>query len=410
MSETNVQNVDQNALVDLFPDLGAPAVGNTKPSFGMQEGNADLFATPKPAPAASTTDQTTNAPEGAAATETPAPAAGETKLDTEKETDILGTGVEIKPAPTPLSDLSTYYQDRIKSGKFVAIEDTDAAGKTIPFIPKTAEEYDEVLELQINYRLDQAKKDLQTKWYESKSPAWKVVGQFAELVDDPAQMIPFIQGVKTIQTVANLDENNIDGAEQIVRTRLTQKGDPEEIISQQIEALKTTDKLLATAKTYKPIMIQQEQINLKNMEKQELAREQQYFQMVSEIRDSALKSIEAPVFGKTKLKQEEKAAVYDLIGEPNEEQGGYGIYTVIDQLFDKKDFKKLTMLALLAANEEAFFQYLGTNVANQTAASLERKLRLAGESRSSSGNDFNEENRQPSVSRTQFKNKPTFGR
>jgi hypothetical protein len=407
MSETNVQNVDQNALVDLFPDLGAPTVGgDTKPKFGMQEGNVDLFA--PPTPAASTKEETTKPVEGAAAE--PLKPEEKQPLETTKDTDILGATGDVKPTPTPLSDLSTYYQDRIKSGKFVAIEDSDEKGNPIPFIPKTAEEYDEVLELQINYRLDQAKKDLQEKWYASKSPAWKVVGQFAELVDDPSQLIPFIQGVKTIQSVSNLNENEIDGAEQIVRTRLAQKGDPEEVIAQQVDALKTTDKLLATAKSYKPLMLQQEQINLKNMEKQKLQEEQQYHQLVSEIRESALKSIEAPLFGKTKLKQEEKAAIYDLIGEPAEETQGYGIYTVIDQLFDKRDFETLKEIALLLAKKDAFYGYLGTNVANQTAASLERKLRLAGESRSTSGNDFHEENRQPSVSRNQFKSKPTFGR
>jgi hypothetical protein len=53
--------------------------------------------------------------------------------------------------------------------------------------------------------------------------------------------------------------------------------------------------------------------------------------------------------------------------------------------------------------------YLGINVANATAASLERKLRLAGESRPSSGNDYHEDTN-PKVTRNQFKSKPTFGR
>jgi len=46
MSDTNVQNVDQNALADLFPDLGAinPAKGGN-PKFGMSEDVADIFKT-----------------------------------------------------------------------------------------------------------------------------------------------------------------------------------------------------------------------------------------------------------------------------------------------------------------------------------------------------------------------------
>jgi hypothetical protein len=139
-------------------------------------------------------------------------------------------------------------------------------------------------------------------------------------------------------------------------------------------------------------------------------QDRQYQQLVSEIRDNALKSIESPLFGKTKLKNEEKAAIYDLIAEPEEQTQGYGIYTVIDQLFDKKNFEALKEVALLLSNRDAFLNYLGINVANATAAGLERKLRLAGESRASSGNDFHEENQQARVNRNQFKTKPSFGR
>jgi hypothetical protein len=418
MSETNVQTVDPNALVDLFPDLGAAPVKDNgiKPSFGMSEGIADLFNTAPPQtqtpvqpPAQTQTPPAKTAEELEAEKDMNAPPA---KEDPTKEVDILGTGVPAteKPAGSPISDLSTYYQDRIKSGKFVAIEDTDKDGKPIPFIPKTAEEYDEVLELQINYRLDEAKKEIEQKWFTSKSPAWQTVSKYAELLDDPTQMIPFLQGVKTFTSVANMDENDAEGAERIVRTRLAQKGDTEEIIAQQVDALKTTDKLIATAKLYKPVILQQEQAQLQAELRSKQEQERQYMQLVTDIRDNALKSIEAPVFGKTKLKNEEKAAIYDLIAEPAEDTQGYGIYNVIDSLFDKREFEKLKEVALLLSNRDAFMNYLGISVANATAAGLERKLRLAGEARKASGNDFHEENEQARVQRNQFKSKPNFGR
>jgi len=232
---------------------------------------------------------------------------------------------------------------------------------------------------------NKTKKDMQKSWYESKSPAWKVISQYAELVDDPTQLIPFLQGVRTIQSVSNLDETTVEGAEQIVRTRLTQNNDPEEVISSQIEALKTTDKLLATAKTVKPLILQQEKSVLASQLRKEQEEQQQYLQLVSDIRTKAIEEIEKPMFGKIKLKQDEKSAIYELIAEPAEETQGYAIYSAIDDLFAKNDFETLKMLSLLLKKKDAFFTYLGTNVANQTAASLERKLRLAGDSRSNSG-------------------------
>ncbi len=408
--DTNVQDFNQDALIDLFPEMGEAKLGANKVNFGGQTHEADVFNM-------STTNETTQAPsttgettQGSTTEETTqASTTEETTL--EPNTDILGEGKGQKQPEVQITDLSNYYQERIKNGKFIAVHEEDDKGNRVPFIPKTPEEYDEVLELQINYRLDEAKKDLEKKWYEGKSPAWKAISQYAEMVDDPTQLIPFLSGVKNLQSVANLDETVAEGAEAIVRTRMEQRGDPEEVIASQIEALKTTDKLISTAKQYKPIIIQQEQKALQQQMKAEEDNQKQYLQIVNDIRSNALTAIEKPIFGKQKLKQDEKAAIYDLIAEPSEETQGYGIYTAIDKLFDSKDFETLKELALLLSKKDSFYNYLGTTVANQTAASLEKKLRLAGDAHKSSGNDFNEEGTgNPSVTRNQFNKKPSFGR
>lgn len=394
--DTNVQTVDQNTLVDLFPTIGNALDQKLKPTFG-QEMQQDVDILNQKSVIEETTKSTTE----------------ETTQSTTEETTQKGDDIDIlKPVErteTPLKDLTSYFEDRVKSGKFIAVEMEDEKGNKMPFIPKTAEEYDEVLELQINYRLDQAKQDLEKNWYESKSPAWKAISQYAELVDDPSQLIPFLEGVKVITSVANIDENLDEGAEEIVRTRLTQRGDPEDIITQQIEALKTTNKLVSTAKQYKPLIIQQEQTALAAQVRARQDEERRWNQLVGEIRDEAIKELEQPIFGKTKLKQEEKAVIYDLIGEPSEVNQGYGIYSAIDNLFEKRDFKTLKELALLLSKKESFYNYLGINVAQKTAESLEKKLRLAGDTHKSSGNDYDEE-KQQTIQRNQFKTKPTFGR
>lgn len=394
--DTNVQTIDQSTLVDMFPTIGN--MDQVRPTFGSEIlKNPDIFTT-------STTEETTLSSSTTEETTTSSSTTEET-TETPQNPDI--TRVEVVQAP--LKDLTGYFEDRVKSGKFIAVEQDDEKGNKVPFIPRTPDEYDEVLELQIDYRLNEAKKNMEKSWYDSKSPAWKVVSQYAELLDNPTEIIPFLQGVKNIQSVSNIDENTIEGAEQIVRTRLSQRGDPDEIIDQQVEALKTTDKLISTGKQYKPMIIQEEQVYLSNEMKQREQQERVYVTMVNELREAAVKEIEQPIFGKTKLKQEEKASIYDLIGEPNEESKGYGIYSAIDSLFEKKDFATLKELALLISQKDSFYKYLGNNVANQTAVSLEKKLRLSGESHKSSGNDYDEE-KINTIQRNQFKTKPTFGR
>lgn len=401
MSDTNVQDVNQDVLVDMFPGIGTQqTAGPQNIKFGMQEVEVDMFGRQTPT---STTEDTTLEPEK------PASTTEDTTLEPENKADVLGTATKAAPAAPAFKDWSEYFEDRIKSGKFIAVEEEDSTGKKTTFIPKTPEEIDEVFDLQIGYRLDEAKKEMEKKWYENKTPAWKAISQYAELVDDPTQLIPFLSGVKTLQTVANLNENDTDGAEAIVRTRMEQRGDPEEVITSQIEALKATDKLISTAKQFKPIIIQQEQFSLQQQMAAEQAQKQQYVQLVADIRANALKAIEAPIFGKQKLKNEEKAAIYDLIAEPSEESQGYAIYSAIDSLFDKKDFETLKEIALLLAKKDSFYNYLGATAATNVAASLEKKLRLAGESHKASGNDYDEDTK-PVITRNSFNKKPSFGR
>lgn len=395
-----VKDLNENVFVDLFPQEGAP---KTTPVFGMNSSNDVNILTQETtqAPLSTTGDTTTSAP------------ITTTDQTTQQGTaDILGADPEAgKGGRKPkynFQDASGYFEDRMKTGKLIKVEEELADGTKQLFIPKTPEDFDEVIDIQVNHKLDKARKDLDKEWYQSKSPAWQAVAKYAEMVDDPTQILPFIQGVKTIQSVANLDPDKIDEAEQIVRARLEQRGDPKEAIDTQIESLRATEKLIPSAKQYKPVIIQQEQQVLAHEMQQKQAAETQWVQLITEIRNNTVKTLEEPIFGKERLKNDEKAAIYDLIGEPTSSDG-YGIYTAIDQLFDKKDFKALVEVALLLGKKDSFYGYFGRSVANKTVEGLTRKLAAAadGKSTSSGGSDEPEE---ATVRRGSFTKSPRFGR
>lgn len=407
----DVMNVSPDKYGDLFPSentndkpLGAPV------KFGSE---MDIFATSvidTTTISPSTTDTTTtiSIPQDNSSTDT-------TTASPKQDADILGVDAKNKPnqpTPTAISGLSEYFEDRLKAGKFVAIDDTNEKGETIKFIPKTAEEFDEVIDIQVNYKLDQRKKEIDNSWYQSKSPAWQAVARYAEMTNDPSEILPFIQGVKMVDSVSALDPADIASAEQIVRTRLEQRGDTEDIISEQIEALKTTDKLIPTAQKYKPIILQEEKNYLSQMVQEKKAREEDYLKDVEEISNSAIKTIDSPLFGKYKLKQDEKAAIYQLIGAPSPETKGYAIYNMIDSLFEKRDMETLRQVALLLTNRESFLTYNSQTAADRTAAGLQRQLRVANDSRSSSSDNTNGgedgDGKTQSVKRTQYT--PKFGR
>lgn len=326
--------------------------------------------------------------------------------------DILGS--DGKPLATtqkskPLDGLTGYFEDRIKNKKFVALKEVDDNGNETVFVPKTAEEFDEVIDLQVDYKVRQKTKELEQSWYQSKSPAWQAVAKYAELVDDPGVLIPFLQGVRMIESIKDVDETTADGAEKIVRIRLEQKGDPKEVADYQIESLKSSNKLVDTAKQYKPLILNEEQQSLMQQRRDAETTQKEWHQSVTQIEDAAIKAIEAPIFGKQKLTKEEKAVVYDMIATPSEESKGYGIYAALDSLYDKRDAESMEILkqvALLISKKESFFAYLGSSVATTTAANLQKKLKIADSMNSSSDNNNDDE---PVITRNRFTRTPKFG-
>lgn len=402
-----INNLQEDKFVDIFGDDALPAVTpGQSANFGRKEDEGlNIFDTPGSKPEEKPEEGTTPAAEAT----TPAE---DTTPPEDKEVDIIGTGDGAgKPGRKPkygFEDAVGYFEDRFKNGKFVQVTTTNEKGEEVNFVPKTPEEFDEVIDIQVNYRLDQEKKNLEKSWYGSKSPVWQAVARYAEMVDNPSDIIPFLQGVKTIQSVASVNEEEIDGAEKIVRTRMEQKGDSDDIIDEQIELLKTTDKLISTAKKYKPLIINEEKTYLAQMNRDAEQEELQRRTMFNTIRTKSIEAIEAPIFGKQKLKNEEKAAIFDLIGEPDEASRGYKIYTAIDDLFANGDFDTLKKIALLASNPAAFVNYLTIDAKNSTAAQLQTKLRVSTEGRQASASQEPDERER--VQRNQYSKTPRFGR
>jgi len=85
------------------------------------------------------------------------------------------------------------------------------------------------------------------------------------------------------------------------------------------------------------------------------------------------------------------------------------IYSELDKLYAKRDFETLKQIALLLGKKDSFLQYIGTDIANKTAGSLQRKLQAATESHSASGNDYDEE-KIPVVNRNKSTGTVRFGR
>lgn len=273
------------------------------------------------------------------------------------------------------SDISGYFEDRIKNKKFVPIEE-ERDGKTTTFIPKTPEEFDEFIDLQLSHKFSEREKEIESNIYESKSPAWKAILKYSELTNDISEVLPFLQNVQNVENIANLDPTEEVDAEKLVRYKMSITGDSEELINDQIEALKQSNKLIATGERLKPLLIQQEEQKLAQLQQEKINQTLNYQRIVDDYRTSAISEIEKPLFNQ-KLKKEEQALIYELIAQPDSQQGGYAIYSAIDKMYETKDFESLKMIALLTTNKEKFLDYIKKDVKGDVAESLQRKLKVA---------------------------------
>jgi hypothetical protein len=401
MDLSQLSQLSENQFADLFNTGNETLLGPTVPKFGGGlEQQGDIFTTPT----SSTTTTTTVIQDDSTTTTT-------TQLE---EADILAQQKleeeKNKGKDSVVADMSSYFQDRFKTGKLIPIETENEKGEAVPFIPQTPEEIDEVIELQVNHKLDLAKKELDQNWYASKAPAWQFVADYAEKLNSPAELLPLLQGINNIESIAKLNVKEIDDAERLLRISFERSGQPLELIDTQIESLKATNKILETAEKLQPVMIQQEQRNLQASRQQQLIDEQKRENMILEIRDRAVKAIESPL-GKESLKREEKLAVFELIGVPDEQSQGYKIFDKIDELFEKGDFDKLRKIALLINNEEAYNKYISSGPVQEAAASLQKKIRLAGEKNTGNSKDQDASglNKAPIQRNNEFR-MPRFGR
>lgn len=395
----DVTDINEQQLGDLFPGLGQQDTRIV--NFGSNSDNeTDIFKQPDPG-------TPLPPPPGEQKTQEEIDAELEKAKnpDTKEDTDILG-GQGTQQATYDFKDTTGYFEDRFKNGKFVKVEDAEGN----QFIPKTPEEFDEVIDIQINHQVEEKIKNIDQQWYQSKSPAWQAVAKYAEMADNPEDILPFINTVKTFNSIANLNPEDLGEAEKIVRERLSQRGDDEDVILETIESLKTTDKLISAAQKYKPLILTQEKERMNQMVQQQKQQEYEYNTLVTRIREDAIKSIEEPFLGKSKLKQDEKAAIFELIAVPSEDTKGYRIYNEIDSLFEKGDFDTLKQIALLLKKKDSYIGYISENAANSAAASLQKKLRVAGTSTAGGGKDPQDTGEFIQRNRYTQSSQPRFGR
>lgn len=240
---------------------------------------------------------------------------------------------------------------------------------------ETVKDVQDLLDANLTHRIEAQQKEIYEGVFQSMTPAMQMVAQYASQVTHPSELLPLLQTTSNAERFASLDPENIAHQEIIVRERMRMNGDSDAIIDQEITDLKDRNKMAEKAKAYKPVLQQFYERQTQQLLHEKQREEQEMIQQVQLNDQHIRKILDAPDMGGIKLKNNHKAAVYEMLAIPREEYGGgVGIYHIIDQLFQEGKFDRLAKIALLVADEKGFDEAYITKLRMQNADDTIRKL------------------------------------
>lgn len=309
---------------------------------------------------------------------------GEEKTEETKEikdSDIFSKTKEGEDAPKEdLLNAIEFSKKLIELGEFQPIVD-DTTNEPIEL--KTFEDIKDLWLVNKTYEKEQVLKTAEEQILASKSPIWKLVLDYADKLEDPTEILPFLQGVENLKTVVELNTENPEDAESIYRVYLKKNNTPLDLIDEQVELIKANNKLTEYAEKVKPILIKAEEEYLESEKNKADLKRQNDLELLNFNHQKTIESLESPFLEGVNLTQEEKAKVYNLLATPSKE-GGYEIYHKIDKLYEEGNFDKLKKLALLLENEDSYHKYVSTADLSKSAETLQRKIRISTELKTSS--------------------------
>lgn len=249
-------------------------------------------------------------------------------------------------------------------------------------IPETFEEVLELIEDNKKSWVESAKtadrQELLDEVLATKSPAWQFLIKNAELYKDPAELVPLLTAVQNQEYSYSLDVSNTEDQEKIIRASLSLQGLPVSSIEDEIADLKDRNKLESRATALKPILDkyneQQTQRVLLEKQQEEVKNQAFWNTHYQNLEETVFKSKE---LDGVKLENQHKQLIASVL-LPDEKLGGLPIYTIIDDLVAKGNFKVLAKIALLGSDEQVFDNYFLTKKAEKAAGAVQRVLRQSG--------------------------------
>jgi hypothetical protein len=247
---------------------------------------------------------------------------------------------------------------------------------------ETKEDIAEFIQINADAKYESAIKNIDTQWYNSKSPVFQQFAQMAELAgDDPNKLYSLIETQKVIEDYQNFDTREIDQAALIVENWLKLKNEPIEVIEQEIEDLKQRELISERADKYKPLLVAHFEKEKENKILQEQQNISTFYKAVEENQKNVVTFLSNKDIDGMKWKDEDKDIVFDNLSYNTEIQG-FPIFKKIEDLQAAGKFDLLGKIILMAENPERFDELYVSRVKTTVARDLKGKIRFANDNTS----------------------------
>ena len=246
-------------------------------------------------------------------------------------------------------------------------------------IPETWEEVVELMDENKRNWIESSKakdrNELYNEILSNKSPAFQFVMEQASRFSSPSEMIPLLTAVQNQEFSYSLDPTVEEDQVQIIRSTLAIQGLSPSDIEAEIADIQDRGKTESRAVALKPVLDKYNQAQtqriLDETEAEEVKKKEYWDGYYSTLEDDIFKSKDIDGI---KIKNEHKQLIArSLI--PDEEIGGLPIYTLIDDLVAKKDFKTLSKIVLMGLDEKLYDSYFVTGKVSKSAEGVQRVLR-----------------------------------
>lgn len=256
-------------------------------------------------------------------------------------------------------------------------------------IPKTFDELKELINENKKHEIEENKKKWEEESTSDLSPQVKSIMEYAK--NGGKDVTPLVEAWATVESITNLDPNNPADAEDLVRYNLESKGLEEDEINEQIELLKSSNRIVAKAIDLKPKLEKLETERIAQMEEQQKIRQKELQENKLKYQTNMTKAIDTTFTDKNisnTIKKSILEPTYDSSFRPGLKVTGFQ-KSLEDLQLDPTKNNHFAEVALLATDREKFFEIFGKEIKKEVTADTIKKLKYSKSTNQSSEEEVN---------------------